>query len=199
MLGYILSTHLREEPMSSLRTIFTLLLAVLVLPNPTFVQTKNEKQPSEKFAIFIVSGSDDAAVTNALEQRLNDSKPFKTVLAEDASKATVVVDCMHRDKAEQPFICMYVSFYNGAAFKTLLGAGEYIGQTAEKVADNLLAAIASDIVERWGEADKLNMTESLEACLFLTDSKCNVPTSLQTQLGEKQLTLGQYLFKKNHH
>jgi hypothetical protein len=32
---------------------------------------------------------------------------------------------------------------------------------------------------------------------LLTDSKCNVPTPLQAELGEKQLTLGQYMFKKN--
>lgn len=184
--------------MPSLPSTFAFLLAGLALSNPAFAQAKNEKQPSEKFAIFIVSGSDSSAVTTALVQKLNDSKPFTVVSKDDASKATVIVDCMHRDKAEQPFICMYVSHYNGAAFKTLLGAGEYISQTADNMADNLLAAIASDIVERWDETDKRNMTESLEACLFLTDSKCNVPTPLQAQLGEKQLTLGQYLFKKNH-
>ena len=185
--------------MPLLCTIFTLLLPALVLSNPAVAQTKNEKQTSEKFAIFIVGGSDDAAVLDALEQRLNDSKPFKTVIAEDASKATVIVDCVHRDKAEQPFFCGYVSFYNGAAFKTLLGGGQYISQTGETMADKLLAAIASDIAERWDETDKRNMRGSLEACLFLTDSKCNVPTPLQAELGEKQLTLGQYLFKKNHH
>jgi hypothetical protein len=184
--------------MYSVRGIIAFLLAALVLSNATFAQTKNEKQASEKFAIFIITGTDSSAVTKALIQKLNDSKPFTTVSKDDASKATVIVDCMHRDKAEQPFICMYVSHYNGAAFKTLLGAGEYISQTADDMADNLLAAIAADIVERWEETDRRNMTESLEACLFLTDSKCNVPTPLQAQLGEKQLTLGQYLFKKNH-
>jgi hypothetical protein len=184
--------------MPSVRGVIVLLLASLVVSNTTFAQTKNEKQPSDKFAIFIVSGSDSSSVATVLVQKLNDSKPFTTVSKDDASKATVIVDCMHREKAEQPFICMYVSHYNGAAFKTLLGAGEYISQTADDMANNLLAAIASDIVERWDETDKRNMTESLEACLFLTDSKCNVPTPLQAKLGEKQLTLGQYLFKKNH-
>jgi hypothetical protein len=184
--------------MSSLHRIVAILLVSFVLSASAFAQAKNEKQPSEKFAIFIVSGTDSAAVTQALVKKLAASKPFVPVLKDDASKATVIVDCMHRDKAEQPFICMYVSHYNGAAFKTLLGAGEYISQTADNMADNLLAAIASDIVERWDETDKRNMRESLEACLFLTDSKCNVPTPLQAEFGEKQLTLGQYLFKKNH-
>lgn len=184
--------------MLSVRSIFISLLACLTVANASFAQTKNEKPPTEKFALSIISGSDSSAVTTALVQRIDDSKPFMTVSKDDASKATVIVDCMHRDKAEQPFICMYVSHYNGAAFKTLLGAGEYIGATADNVADNLLAAIASDIVERWNETDLRNMTESLEACLLLTDSKCHVPTPLQAKLGEKQLTLGQYLFKKNH-
>jgi hypothetical protein len=184
--------------MPLVRNIFGLLLAGLLISNATFGQTRSEKQQSEKFAIFIVTGSDSSAVTTALSQKLNDSKPFTTVSKDDVSKATLIVDCMHREKAEQPFICMYVSHYNGAAFKTLLGAGEYISQNADDMADHLLAAVASDIVERWDETDKRNLTESLEACLFLTDSKCNVPTPLQAQLGEKQLTLGQYLFKKNH-
>jgi hypothetical protein len=184
--------------MRSVRSVVIFLLAGFAIPNATSAQTKNEKPPTDKFALFIVSGSDSSAVAAALVQKLNDSKPFTTVSKDDASKATVIVECMHREKAEQPFICMYITHYNGAAFKTLLGAGEYIGATADNVADNLLAAIASDIVERWNETDLKNMTESLEACLFLTDSKCNVPTPLQEQLGEKQLTLGQYLFKKNH-
>jgi hypothetical protein len=153
---------------------------------------------TEKFAIFVTSGQDSSAVTKALIQKLNDSKPFVVVGKDDGSKAVVIVDCMHRDKAEMPFICMYVSHYNGAAFKTLLGAGEYISKDADDMANNLLSAIASDIVERWDTTDKQNLKESLEACLFLTDSKCNVPTPLQAELGEKQLTLGQYLFKKNH-
>lgn len=174
-----------------------ILLASLILSGSTFAQTKNQKQPNEKFAIFVVGGADASAVIKALVQKLNDSKPFVSVSKDDMSKAVVLIDCMHRDKIEQPFICMYVTHYNGAAFKTLLGAGEYISQSADVMADNFLAAVASDIVERWDQTNKQNLKESLEACLFLTDSKCNVPTPLQDELGEKQLTLGQYMFKKN--
>jgi hypothetical protein len=32
---------------------------------------------------------------------------------------------------------------------------------------------------------------------LMTDSKCNVPDPLQKEFGAKQLTLGQYLLKKN--
>ena len=53
------------------------------------------------------------------------------------------------------------------------------------------------IVERWDETDKRNLIETLEACLFLTESKCNVPTQLRAEFGEKQMTLGQYLVFKN--
>jgi hypothetical protein len=174
-----------------------LALAVLIAM-PMSAQTKSEKPPSEKFALFVFGGDDAAAVTKVLIQKVNDSKPFVAVSKDDSSKATILVDCMHRDKPEEPFICMYVSHYNGAAFKTMLGAGEYISQGAEDMANSLLAAIAADIVERWDSTDKTNMREALEACLFLTDSKCNVPTPLQAGLGEKQLTLGQYIFKKNN-
>jgi hypothetical protein len=173
-----------------------LVLAALVA-TPTFAQGKGDKPPTEKFALFVFGGDDASVVTKVLVQKVNDSKPFIAVSKDDASKATVLVDCMHRDKPEQPFVCMYVSHYNGAAFKTMLGAGEYVSQTADDMANNLLAAIAADIVERWDETDKTNLREALEACLFLTDSKCNVPTPLQAGLGEKQLTLGQYMFKKN--
>jgi hypothetical protein len=182
--------------MPSLRRTIPILLTTLLLAGPVLAQSKSDKS-SEKFAIFVVSGHDSSAVTKVLVQKMNDSKPFVVAAKDDASKAVVIVDCMHRDKSDTPFICMYVSHYNGAAFKTLLGAGEYMSKDAEDMANNLLSAIASDIVERWDETDKRNLRESLEACLFLTDSKCNVPTPLQAEFGEKQLTLGQYLILKN--
>jgi hypothetical protein len=179
--------------MPSLRIIVLIFLASLVSCASGFAQ-KKDAQPSDKFAIFVVSNADASAVTKALVRRLNDSKPFVSVSKDDLSKAIVLVDCMHRVKAEQPFICIYVVHYNGVAFKTMVGAGEYISGTAADMASNLLGAIASDIVERWDETNKRNLKESLEACLFLTDSKCNVPTPLQAELGEKQLTLGHYMF-----
>jgi hypothetical protein len=181
--------------MNDYRMIALTLLASLVSCPGSFGQKKDA--PGDKFAVFIVSNADSSAVTKALVQKLNESKPFVVVSKDDLSKAIVIVDCMHRVKTEQPFICMYVTHYNGVAFKTMVGAGEYISGTADDMASNLVAAIASDIVERWDDTNKRNLKESLEACLYLTDSKCNVPTPLQAELGEKQLTLGQYMFKKH--
>jgi hypothetical protein len=66
---------------------------------------------------------------------------------------------------------------------------------ADDMADNLLAAVAQDIVERFNNTAKDNVRQSLESCLFLTDSKCNVPEQLQAELGATQLSLGQYLMK----
>jgi hypothetical protein len=58
-----------------------------------------------------------------------------------------------------------------------------------------LGSIAADIVERFDDTDKDNLKETLEACLLLTTAKCNVPDPLQKELGEKELSLGQYLIK----
>jgi hypothetical protein len=181
--------------MNDYRIIALIFLASLVSCPGSFGQKKDA--PGDKFAVFIVSNADSSVVTKALVRRMNDSKPFVVVSKDDLSKAVVLIECLHRVKAEQPFICMYVTHYNGAAFKTMVGAGEYISGTADDMANNLVGAIASDIAERWDDTNKRNLKESLEACLYLTDSKCNVPTPLQTELGEKQLTLGQYMFKKH--
>jgi hypothetical protein len=186
----------KVKTMNDYRMIALIFLASLVSCAGSFGQRK-DAEASDKFAIFVVSNADSSAVSKALVRRMNDSKPFVVVSKDDLSKAIVIVDCMHRVKTEQPFICMYVVHYNGVAFKTLVGAGEYISGTADDMANNLVGAIASDIAERWDDTNKRNLKESLEACLYLTDSKCNVPTPLQAELDEKQLTLGQYMFKKH--
>jgi hypothetical protein len=108
----------------------------------------------------------------------------------------VLVSCMDR-KQTDPFACLYVSHYNGPTFKTFMGAGLFVSKTADEVASNFLGAIAQDIVERYEDSDKSNLREGLEACLFLTESKCNVPDPLQKELNAQQLTLGQYLLKKD--
>ena len=92
---------------------------------------------------------------------------------------------------------MYVSHYNGAAFKTFLGGGMFAATTADAIANNFLTPIAQDIVERFDSTSNDNLREALEACLLMTDSKCNVPDPLQAEFNAKQLTLGRYLLKKN--
>ena len=79
-----------------------------------------------------------------------------------------------------------------------MGGGLYISMTPDDVANNFLKSIAQDIVERFNDTNKDNLRDSLKSCLFLTDTKCNVPTPLQEEFGEKQLTLGQFLMKNQN-
>ena len=111
----------------------------------------------------------------------------------------MLVSCMDHDKENLPYACMYVLSLNGAAFKTFMGGGMFLGMTSDIVADNFLKAIAQDIIERFDGTNKENLRDSLKSCLFLTDTKCNVPKPLQGEFGEKQLTLGQYMLKDQTH
>jgi hypothetical protein len=167
-------------------------IALLALAVPTSPQQK-----SEKFAVFVTGLDAAAPVAQSLIRKLKDSKPFVPVAQQDPSKVVVLISCMERKQTE-PFVCMYVSHYNGATFKTFLGGGLFFSLSAEEVANNFLGSIAEDIVERFDNAGKDNLRQALESCLLMTDSKCNVPDPLQKEFGAKQLTLGQYLLKKNH-
>jgi len=167
------------------------LLAFLALAVCAYSQEK-----SDKFAVFVTGLDDAAPVTQSLIKKLNESKPFEAVTKNDSSKVVVLVSCMPRKQAEA-FICMYVSHFNGAALKTFLGGGLFFSMSADAVANDFLGSIAQDIVERFNNTNIENLRQALEACLLMTDSKCNVPTPLQSEFGEKQLTLGQYLLKKN--
>jgi hypothetical protein len=151
---------------------------------------------SDKFAVFVTGLGDAAPVAQSLIKKLNESKPFEAVTQKDPSKVVVVISCMSR-KQTDPFACMYVSHYNGATFKTFLGGGLFFSTSADAVASNFLASIAQDIVERFDNTHTDNLRQALESCLLMTDSKCNVPDPLQKEFGAKQLTLGQYLLKKN--
>ena len=102
---------------------------------------------------------------------------------------------MDHDKEGLPYACMYVLTLNDAAFKTFMGGRLYLAMTTDDMANNFLKSIAQDIVERFDSTNKENLRDALKSCLFLTDSKCNVPTPLQAEYGEKQLTLGQFVMK----
>jgi methionyl-tRNA formyltransferase len=132
----------------------------------------------------------------SLINKLNASKPFEVVGKNDTAEVVVLVTCSSRSKQTDPFLCMYVAHFNGAAFKTFLGGGMWVTTSADAVSDNFLASIAQDIVERFDSTSKDNLRETLQACLLMTDSKCNVPDPLQKEFGATQLTLGQYLLKK---
>jgi hypothetical protein len=151
---------------------------------------------SDKFAIFVTGLDDAAPVAQSLVKKLNESKPFEVVGKKEPSKVVVIISCMPRKKSD-PFVCMYVSHYNGATFKTFLGGGLFFSASADEVASNFLGSIAQDIVERFDSTNTDNLRQALESCLLMTDSRCNVPDPLQKEFGAKQLTLGQYLLKKN--
>jgi hypothetical protein len=151
-----------------------------------------------KFGIYVVSGNEAGPVAKALKKKFQASKPFEVVNKDDVSKAIVLVDCMPREKPELPFVSMYVIHLNGASVKTFMGGGLYVSATADDEANNFMVAIAQDILERFDSKNKENLRSTLESCLMLTDTKCNVPGPLQKELGEKQLTLGQYMLTKQH-
>jgi hypothetical protein len=78
---------------------------------------------------------------------MKDSKPFELVTKADPSKVVVLISCMPRKPTEQS-VCMYVSHYNGATFKTFLGGGLFFSASADEVANNFLGAVAQDIAAR---------------------------------------------------
>jgi hypothetical protein len=153
------------------------------------------QEQSHKFPIFVTGLDDAAPVAQSLIKKLNASKPFEVVGKNDTAEVVVLVTCSSR-KQTDPFLCMYVAHFNGPAFKTFLGGGMWAATSADAVSDNFLSSIAQDIVERFDSTSKDNLREALQACLLMTDSKCNVPDPLQKEFGATQLTLGQYLLKK---
>jgi len=120
------------------------------------------------------------------------------VTKDDVSKVIITIDCMAREKQSMAFVCMHVLHFNGASLKTFMGGGLYVAATADDVANNFLASIAQDIVDRFDSINKDNLRSTLESCLMLTDTKCNVPGPLQKEFGQKQMTLGQYMISKQH-
>jgi hypothetical protein len=157
---------------------------------PTVPQEKNED-----FLVYVVGGDSAAPIVKALKKKFSTTKPFGVATKDDVSKVVVLVSCMDHDKEGVPYACMYVLSLNGAAFKTFMGGGLYLAMTPESMATNFLPSIAQDIIERFDKTNKDNLRDSLKSCLFLTDTKCNVPGPLQEELGEKQLTLGQYMMR----
>lgn len=171
-------------------------IALLLFVSLSLVTSASPQDKPDKFAIFVTGLGDAVPVAQSLIKKLNASKPFEVVGKDETAKVVVLVTCYSR-KQTDPFLCMYVSHFNGAASKSFLGGGMFASPTADTVADNFLSSIAQDIVERFDSTSKDNLREALLACLLLTDSKCNVPDPLQQEFGAKQLTLGQYLLKKN--
>jgi hypothetical protein len=174
------------------------LLAVLIAFAFPFVSpTIPQQQHGDDFLIYVVAQGAAEPIGKALKKKLSVSKPT-VATKDDVSKAVVLVSCMDHDKAGLPYACMYVLSLNGSAFKTFMGGGLYLAMTPEDIANNFVHSIAQDIVERFENTNKENLRDSLKSCLFLTDTKCNVPTPLQQEFGEKQLTLGQFMMRSQN-
>jgi hypothetical protein len=134
------------------------------------------------------------AVMADLRSRISSHpKQFTLVSNKDSDSGLVITaDCMPR-KSDGAFACFYTSHYAGLAGKTFMGGGIYVAATSGEVADNFLASIAQDVVEQWNNMVRGNAIESLEACLFLTQSSCKVPNPLEQELKTKVINLSQYL------
>ena len=158
-----------------------------------FIAPVIPQEQHDDFLVYVVSQGVGDKIAKALKKKLAVSKPFAVATKDDVSKAVVLISCMDRDKEGLPYACMYVLSLNGATFKTFMGGGLYLAMTPDDVANNFLQSIAQDIVERFDNTNKENLRDSLKSCLFLTDTKCNVPKPLQEEFGDKQLTLGQFM------
>jgi hypothetical protein len=157
-----------------------------------------QQRRDDDFLIYVVGLGSAEPIGKALKKKLNVSRPFAVATKDDVSKVVVLISCMDHDKEGLPYACMYVLSLNGASFKTFMGGGLYLAMTPEGMANNFVKSIAQDIVERFESTNKENLRDALKSCLFLTDTKCNVPKPLQDELGEKQLTLGQFMMKSQN-
>jgi hypothetical protein len=135
-----------------------------------------------------------AMMTELRAKLASHPKQFTLVSTEDADIHLIVqADCFPQKQKTDAFACYYTSTYVGIATRTFMGGGIYVAATADDVADNVLVSIAQDILERWGQMNRTNALETLEACLFLTQSSCKVPTALEPELKAQIINLSQYL------
>jgi hypothetical protein len=123
-------------------------------------------------------------------------KLFALVSNKDSDPGLLITaDCLPQKQKTDAFVCYYTSHYVGGTSKTFMGGGIYGAATPDEVADNFLASIAQDVVERWNGMLRSNAIETLESCLFLTQSSCKVPDALESELKIKIINLSQYLQK----
>jgi len=136
-------------------------------------------QSALKIKVYIVPDEKNPTsreVQEILRQRMSMIKTFRFVETESPD-LILNVDCIPRSLSE-PYNCMYVALYAGPSFKTLLGAGLHTDKSVVAVAVAFVSSIAQDINDRWDHTLRTHQVEILEACLFLTQSSCNVPEGL---------------------
>jgi len=165
----------------------TLLCTVLLLATTLWGQIRvatvtDETTPSSK------------SVMLALRSKIGSHPKLFTIVDTKDSELSLIVtaDCIPQKQKADPVNCFYTSQFAGGTTKTFMGGGIYETATAEEAADDLLAAIAQDAVERWSGMVHANAIENLEACLTLTQSSCKVPDSLVPELKVKIINMSQY-------
>ncbi len=152
----------------------------------------------EPIRVVTITDTTDAASSEVM-------KSFRQQIAKHANLFTMVdnskdanlvftEDCMPR-KTTEPYVCFYTTHFAGGSSKTFLGGGIYTANNANDIANNFVASVAQDVVERWEDTARDNAIETLESCLFLTQSSCAVPEKLVPELKVKVLNLSQYLQK----
>jgi hypothetical protein len=139
-----------------------------------------------------------AMMTQLRSKLASHPKQFTLVSTEDAEMRLLVqAYCFPQEQKTDGVACFYTSFFAGGTSKTLMGGGIYESATVDDMANNLIASTARDIVERWDEMIRTNAIETLQACLFLTESSCKVPGVLESELKMKIINLSQYLQKRD--
>ncbi len=184
------------------RVVVSIALTAIAGQGQTY-QSSRVQQPSPKDHAVKIS-----TITNAEEPASAEvMKLFRQKVAahpnlfglvgnEDPSLGLLfTADCMHRDTPQDAYVCFYTNHYVGGSSKTFMGGGIYASKSADGIADALLSSVAQDIVERWDGTMRTNAIETLESCLFLTQSSCAVPGALVPELKSKTLNLSQYLQK----
>jgi hypothetical protein len=118
---------------------------------------------------------------------------FKLVSNEDLSTGIIFqADCLPRN-SKDAYVCFYTLHYSNGTTKTFMGGGVNAVKTANEMADGFLASVAQDIYESMDHAIHVTAVETLEACLFLTQTDCAIPKVLSSEFKVKTLNLSQYL------
>ena len=96
--------------------------------------------------------SSKAVMTDLRSKISSHPKQFTLVSSKDSDQGLIVTaDCLPQKQKTDSFVCFYTSHYAGGTSKTFMGGGIYAAASSDEVADNFLASIAQDVVERWNE------------------------------------------------
>ena len=96
--------------------------------------------------------SSKAVMTDLRSKISSHPKQFTLVSSKDSDQGLIVTaDCLPQKQKTDSFVCFYTSPYAGGTSKTFMGGGIYAAASSDEVADNFLASIAQDVVERWNE------------------------------------------------